>query len=306
MRKLLFILIVLSIILFSDFFIGAFSKKLILKVPDIGVNQTNSVQSLFHRKSDVLILGPSTANHHYDTKILKDSLNLTVYNAGYDGQNMLYCAMVFYSYLKRCTPKIIFIDLTPSVMNSDWNSHIAEMNCFYGISDDLDAIINDISPNIKKIKLRSNIYRYNNSWQWLIHSYINNEKNNLDGYRPMPIKENIEMRPNYIPEISFSVDRVNLKYLNNIVKVCKQKNIKLFISISPSLVIANKNRFNIWVNGYCKQKSIPLIDKTNDNEFIKHAELFYDYGHLNSNGAKIFTNKIISSIKKNKDSNLSL
>ena len=95
MKRFLFILIVFGIVFGVDMIVGIFSKDLILNAPDVGINQTNSVQALFYRKSDILILGPSTANHHYNTKILEDSLRLSAYNSGYDGKNILYSAMVF-------------------------------------------------------------------------------------------------------------------------------------------------------------------------------------------------------------------
>lgn len=163
MKRFLFILIVFGIVFGVDMIVGIFSKDLILNAPDVGINQTNSVQALFYRKSDILILGPSTANHHYNTKILEDSLRLSAYNSGYDGKNILYSAMVFYSYLQRCSPKLVCMDMLAPMMNDTWNASVSEMNAFYGLSSEVDRVIDDVSSMIKKMELCSNLYRYNNS-----------------------------------------------------------------------------------------------------------------------------------------------
>ena len=67
MKKVFIGFLFLLLVVLSDICVGGITRKVILNVPDVGVNQTNSVQALFHRKADVLVLGPSTANHHYDT-----------------------------------------------------------------------------------------------------------------------------------------------------------------------------------------------------------------------------------------------
>jgi len=297
MKRIIFIVLVCLIILFSDLIIGAVSKGFILKSPDVGVNQTNSVQALFHRKSDVLILGPSTANHHYDTRVIKDSLGMSVYNAGYDGQNIRYSAMVFYSYLKRCTPKLIILDVGSSVMNSSWNTNLSDMNCFYGISEPVDSIIEDLTSPIDKLKLKSNIYRYNNSWQWLLYAYSKKSQNDLDGYRPMPVNKETNFKTIYVNRTSFKVDSINLKYLNGIVNTCHDKGIKLVIGLSPSLRVAKKSELREWLYTYCKANNVQLLDYYYDERFIKHAELYYDIDHLNSEGAIIYTKDFLSKIK---------
>lgn len=104
-NKIKFIGVILLIVIGADLLIGAVSKSAIVNVKDVGVNQTNSVQALFKRQAEVLILGPSTANHHFDCQILKDSLGMTCYNAGRDGQNIIYNAMVLDAFLTRCTDR---------------------------------------------------------------------------------------------------------------------------------------------------------------------------------------------------------
>ena len=46
---------------------------------------------------------------------------------------------------------------------------------------------------------------------------------------------------------------------------------------------------------------LTFIDHYRDSDFVGHAELFYDFGHLNRKGAELFSQKLSKEliIKKN-------
>ena len=151
-KKIVFIAIILGIVVGCDLLIGAVTKDAILNVKDVGVNQTNTVQAFFKRTADVLILGPSTANHHYDCRILEDSLGMSCFNAGRDGQNIIYDAMVLEGFLTRCTPKLVVVDVTHSTLSDTWMASLNDFNCYYGFLKPIDDIIDSIGGPIDKIK----------------------------------------------------------------------------------------------------------------------------------------------------------
>ena len=289
-KKIYFVLIVFMIVLGADGLIGLVSGKLIKNVPDIGVNQTNTAQALFKRKADVLILGSSRANHSFDSKVLEKECKQSVYNAGRDGQNMVYDAIVFYSFLERCTPKIVVLDLAESMLDKNWNAAIREMNCYYGLSSSIDGILNERYNKLEQLKLKSNIYRYNNTWQWLLKAYTGKEVAYLDGYRPMPVNETSNMKANIIENDKFVVDSANLSLLNRMVETCKSKKIKLLVTYTPTLTVC-RHGFIDWISNYCSGRHLPFYNAMMDEDFLKHPDLFYDYTHLNENGARIFTRK---------------
>lgn len=285
---------VLLIIIVCDVLVGAFSKKLILNVPDVGVNQTNAVQAMFKRNADVLVLGPSSANHHYNCKIIEDSLGLTAYNAGRDGQNIVYAAMVLSANLERHTPKMVLLDISSVMLDGSWNNHLSDMNCYYGISNKVDSIIDNISSWQDRLKLHLNLYRYNNTWPWILNGYLAKTQEDMNGYRPMPV-QNGNMSYS-ISKNRFVADSVDMKYLNDLVDVCKKKGIKIFICSSPSLHVDGGD-FHCFIKYYCDKKQIRYLDWNGDTTYINHPELFYDVSHLNTNGADVFTKELMSKIK---------
>ena len=284
-KKIVFIAIILGIVVGCDLLIGAVTKDAILNVKDVGVNQTNTVQAFFKRTADVLILGPSTANHHYDCRILEDSLGMSCFNAGRDGQNIIYDAMVLEGFLTRCTPKLVVVDVTHSTLS------------YYGFLKPIDDIIDSIGGPIDKIKRISNIYRYNKTWEWLLNARFAETAEDLNGYRPLDVKE-IKGMLSKVENGNLKMNSQCLLYMNKIIDVCKEKSIKLLFVMSPSLII-DKGNFGEIVNGELSQKDLGLLTWNGDTAFTNHPELFYDMTHLNAKGAEVFTRDFIKRVKGN-------
>lgn len=296
-RKIKFIAIILAIVLGADLLIGAVTKSAIVNVKDVGVNQTNTVQAFFKRKADLLILGPSTANHHFDCQILKDSLGMSCYNAGRDGQNIIYNAMVLDAFLTRCTPKMVVVDVGSSSLSDVWMSALNDFNCYYGVLKPIDAILDSIGTPIDRIKRLSGIYRYNKTWEWLLNAKMAKEVADLDGYRPMPVNADTHFAATE-QHSQFKIDQKCLHYLNHIIQTCQANDIRLILTHSPSLIIGRGN-FIPEVQAYAAKKGLEFYNWNGDTTYTNHPELFYDMTHLNQEGAKVFTRDFIGKLKKN-------
>ena len=278
-----------------DWLIGAVTKDAILNVRDVGVNQTNTVQAFFKRTADVLILGPSTANHHYDCRIIEDSLGMTCFNAGRDGQNIIYDAMVLEGFLTRCTPKLVVVDVTHSTLSDTWMSSLNDFNCYYGFLQPIDDIIDSIGGTLDRFKRLSNIYRYNKTWEWLLNARFAKTAEDLDGYRPLEVKE-IKGLKSTNESSQFLMAEECRHYLDKIIDICKEKNVKILFAISPTLVIDNGN-FAKDVNDVLHGKGFELMNWNGDTTYTNHPELFYDKTHLNAKGAAAFTKEFVGKVK---------
>ena len=296
-KRIGFIGIILLIVIGFDLLVGAASGKLIKEVPDVGVNQTNTAQALFSREADVLILGSSRANHSFDCRVLEDSLGMSCYNAGRDGQNMAYDAMVFFTYIERHVPKLVILDIASSMMDDSWFESLKEMNCYYGLADPLDRIIDENAKWIDKLKLKSGLYRYNNTWQWLLHAYRAKSEADKDGYRPMPVNVKNPFKVSFVNEKVFHADNRCVNYLDKIRMACVEKGITLVITYTPSLVVVKNGGVDKWVADYCKRTGMLFKDYGRMKMFYEHPELFYDMTHLNKQGAKIFSEVVAKDLK---------
>ena len=299
MRKRIgFILIVLFIIIGCDWLVGAVTGKMIREVRDVGVNQTNTAQALFSREADVLILGSSRANHSFDCRIIEDSLGMNCYNAGRDGQNMVYDAMVFFTYIERHVPKLVILDIAGSMMDDSWFGNLKEMNCYYGLAEPLDKIIDENSTWVERMKLKSNLYKYNNTWQWLLNARMAKSAAELDGYRPMPVSSRSPCQVRFIHAGKAKIDNRCLSYLEKIRKACQEHHISLVLTFSPALAVCKSGGEEEWLEMYSAKNRLPFIDSGKDSSFYNHPELFYDMTHLNAKGAELYTKRFVTELKK--------
>lgn len=65
---------------------------------------------------DAIILGSSRGRRNYNPQFIADSLGITCYNAGHDGQTIFYEQAIIRMALSRYTPKLVILDLNPEEM----------------------------------------------------------------------------------------------------------------------------------------------------------------------------------------------
>lgn len=65
---------------------------------------------------DAIILGSSRGRRNYNPKYITDSLGISCYNAGHDGQTIFYEQAIIRMALSRYTPKLVILDLNPEEM----------------------------------------------------------------------------------------------------------------------------------------------------------------------------------------------
>lgn len=265
--------------------------KIFGNLPDKTSMVSTIYQSLFKKSADILILGSSSANHHYNSMMLEDSLKLSVYNSGLDGRDMVYFDVVLQSTLDRQIPKYVVLDISPGHINGSWINRIGDTKLYYRKNNAVTKYYDNETGWQQKLKLKSSLYRYNKTLSYLIRVRLD-RPNVLKGYAPLyGNKEGFEK---YVTS-DFSVNSVELKHLDSIVDICKSNNIKLILVQSPQ---ENENSaFDNWIVSYTSEKGILLITENKNPYYYEHPELFYDGSHLNADGADLFTNQIIKRIK---------
>lgn len=292
MKKLYFILLIVLIVSVADGIVGAVTGRLIKNVPDVGLNQTNTVQALFNRKSDILILGSSKANHSFDPRVITALTGRSCYNAGRDGMCIAYDECVLKSYLERCTPKVVILDLTDYMMDGSWNRTLSDMYCYYGLSPAVDQVVSAWSSPIRRLQLECHLYRYNKTFEWLAGAYHSADQSRMNGYRPFPVNEDAEMHVRFFDKSFFKADRKDLRSLQAIVQICKDRHILLLLTIAPSLNVSKDDEFADWVKSFARQHHLRAYDFSHDRSYYSHADYFYDYRHLNERGARVFSIQI--------------
>lgn len=243
----------------------------------------------------VLIFGSSRAIHHFNSQILEDSLNTSVYNCGLDGNGIIYNYGRLLTILQRYKPQIIIYDVIPmfDMVDDDCSKYLIWQKRWYdypGIAD----IFHDVNQ-LEDLKMMSNMYRYNTTFLQMLSDNIKPRQGiSYKGYKPLSGK--IDYLPQKSNDLPAQWSDLKLKYFQKFVTLCKKNNIHVVISYSPWFHSKNSAIYDNF-NSFCEKENLDIINLYDDAELSQDESLFVDASHLNSYGADKFSSKFASILK---------
>ena len=247
--------------------------------------------------SEILIFGSSRACHSYIPEIIENRLHYTCYNAGRDGNFVLYNYALFKSITKRYSPRIIFFDIRPydiEYMPYEYD-RLSVLLPYYDSHPEIRDIINLRGP-FEKLKHVSSVYPYNSLALQILRGNLSVSKSgepDYKGYIPLhKVLDNQELKSWNI--IDCNADPNKLSALKDMISLCREKNIRLIFVYSPIWVRMEDSKCNNIIPSLCAAEGIEYIDISNDPAFMKNPQYFEDLTHVNDEGAKIFTNMLIN------------
>lgn len=248
---------------------------------------------------DIIIMGSSRASHHYVPQILSDSLGMSCYNAGQDGNGIILQYGRWKMISERYTPKVLIYDVTPG-FDLQENDNMAYVDRLKPFCDDNEVknYVADIFP-MERWKLYSQMYRYNYKFLEMTSDCAKRGEDKLKGYIPLYGEIRKEMvdapRPEKNPTIQ--VDETKIQYLELLAKECKEKGTKLVFVASPAF---RGGSYSIETFAEVKK----IADKYQvpfhyyyDSEYSENPDLFKDSHHLNDKGAVEFTKEIVTKVR---------
>lgn len=249
----------------------------------------------------MLVLGSSRAAHHYNPRIIGDSLGLEGFNGGFDGKGTTIGYGILSGVAQRKFPDVIICDLEPSFDILDDNGSTKGINNFapYINNPVIKTLINDFDPNAKW-KMKSNAYRLNSSLLRIIPSVLSQHDDCISGYKPSygKLKPNDGLKktqsdPNYERKIS----PLKEKYLRALIQDAKKNGCKLIFSISP--VYGGKDiSYYQQELAIISEYDLPVLNHLNEPSLINRWDLFSDDVHLNDEGATKYSKIIANEINK--------
>jgi hypothetical protein len=297
-------LIFLALVIMLDFSIGSILKYFYFKQKSGLLYRTT--YSMDSTRADFLVLGSSTATHHYNSDILEKRLGISVYNAGRNANPIFYDFAVFQSILKRYTPKIVLLDFNVEEfkVNPDDYDKISSLLPYYKDHPEIRSIIRLKSP-YENYKLLSKIYPFNSLLFTIGIGSTNfntnrDDINDVKGYVPLSrVWTKRITTDTSIKEYELDSNKINT--LKSFVYECTTFNIQLYIIVSPRFVKYSGSDISIEIaRKIAKQSNFSLYDYSKDTIFWEHKEYFADGIHLNNDGATIFSNKVVDTILKSK------
>jgi hypothetical protein len=249
---------------------------------------------------DILIFGSSKAIHHYNPQILMDSLGMSCYNCGQDGNGIV----MFYGWWElmkeRYHPKMIIYDVYPGfdlLVGKDNTKYLGWLRSEYD-DEDIKRIFEDTDPS-EKYKMQSMMYRHNSKFLQNITDYLHPLFNiSPNGYLPlkgkmdkMKVKEDKDEE-----EPSLAFDSQKLSYMKTFIREAKERGTQLVFVASPIWYGKDDAQF-APLKEICNKYDILFYNYSNDTAYVHHNEMFKDGSHLNAYGADEFTKEICAILK---------
>ena len=257
------------------------------------VRQTALVQ-----ESDIVVMGSSRAHHHYVPSILTDSLGLSVYNAGVDGNGIVLASGLYDMMAKRYTPKVIIYDVEPAfdinVYAEDGNNtrYIGWLRPYFA-DKQVREIITAVDPS-ERYKNLSGMFRYNSKIVDLLKDQLVMSDYAKDGFAPL--KGEMDSEPK-IQEKSIAAvqDTLKLKMMEEFISRLSRTETKLIMLASPKYGALSSEVFNP-IKEICNRYGVAFWDYYSDTQFQK-MDYFKEPMHLNEKGSREFTAYLAERLK---------
>lgn len=291
------LVIVVSFVL-VDMAFGLFMDKALTRTK--GGVTGNLVYINTQLDDSVVVFGSSRANHHYVPGVLQDSLGVTVYNCGIDGNGILMAYCLLNNMIESGShPKLVIYDFFPRFdlyENGDHLSPLSKIKPFFRIKGMKD-IINDLAPD-EYHKLWLSTYRYNSQFIQIISDALSPKQKAIKGYMPLDGTITTDFVNDEEYDESVKIDTLKAVYLKKFINLCERESIDLVFVTSPHYFHTyDVKLYSELLEDYAGSE-FRLIDFRNHSKFTGHKELFQDPSHMNRRGAGEFSRLLIDSLRK--------
>ena len=253
--------------------------------------------------ADVLIFGSSRANRNLIPALITDQ---TCYNAGIQGQKLIFHSALQKMILKRTTPELIILSIDENWLfkANEAYDRLNELHPYYWTNRDILKPVLSLRSQLIDLQMLFNSYRSNST---LIHAlkYFLSPQSDQDGYVPLygkmrKFKTSSENTDAISVAEANEIDPDFVAALESFISNAQNKNIDLIFVIPPTCygIDATDNESMKIMTEMAAQAEITIYDFSNDARFLQKYELFKDGCHLNNDGASTMSTILADIIKK--------
>jgi hypothetical protein len=257
------------------------------------------------KNPDILLLGSSRMKHHLDPGVLEEELSMSAYNAGVNGQEFFYAAMLLDVRKTECKrPKIIILNVDRNSL-ADLPAEIPKARVFsYYV--DRSALVRKIlaeqSP-LDRVKYWSRSFRANEKVFPIFKNVLARPKADGNGFEALPGTIKVA-HPDLKDVLPFSEFKKEI--FREIVNSCRQSGTKLILLNSPEY-ISDPRQTELQAVWRGRMRTFlaefPDVDFLEINGFtypkvFSDRNLYKDSAHLNGTGAEIFSRMVAKAVRE--------
>ena len=296
-KKFVTRLLIFTIILIAaDRLIGLTFNKLYFTSNDKSIAKLR--YTIDSTRQDIIILGSSRAQHHFNPSVIAKETGLSAYNCGFGGQGLAFSFVQLSEMTKRYHPKLVILEVSPEILLDPESEDKLRILLPYANRDTLIRNILTRNNPLENVKLLSEIYPYNSKIINLLKALSQKPSDPYNGY--YPLDRQIDTTQKIVInsfKTSNGIAEDKFYYLDRISNLCNEKNIPLFITISPYYSV-NQDLMNLndQIASRCELNRLNFENYSSYPETYHKPMLFQDNAHLNDTGADLFSSAISKKI----------
>lgn len=258
---------------------------------------------------DVVIFGSSHAANHYVPEVMEEVMVMSCYNAGVQGQRIIFHSTVESIMLKRYKPKLIVLNIDPYWLFENPESYdaLSDLNPYYYKYPDEIAPILQLKSDYEKYKLWSKLYQYNSTIAHIAKYWISEQKD-YRGYMPLqgqlsPDAVNINSKETKKESEQLPKEKIDANFIlavESFITNAQEAGVKLIFVTSPHVNqfdYSDNKSFN-KLKEIAAENNVPILDYYVNDQFTGRYKLYKDHSHLNMDGAKYFSRIVAEDLMK--------
>jgi hypothetical protein len=261
--------------------------------------------------ADIIISGSSRALTHYDPRLIQEEVGRSAFNIGINGSQTDMQLALLKTYLSHNTAPALVI-------------HNLDLFSFVTTREVYDPA--QYLPYLKEAPLYEALREFQpavSKWRWLpLYGYtvedlrftwmqgfkgffgIQPPETHFLGYTPRETPWTGEFeafRAQHPDGVSFEVEKRGVRLMEELVQVCRQRQVSLIFVYSPVYyemqpLVRNRDEIFGQFKKICDPFSIPLWDYS-DSPLCRDQGNFYNSQHLNARGAAKFSREVAARLK---------
>jgi len=247
---------------------------------------------------EVVVFGSSRAFRHYVPSIISEATGLECFNAGANGQYLLYAYALEQLMFDRYAPKVVVLDVLPS--------YVVDLTGVENEYDKLKTLLPFVYNREVRwllsrhdryawLKQRSKLYRYNSRVLSILSNYRNKTDVTDHGYVDVGRVRFHEVNPFIVDSMDPSrvrIDSFKVGIFERFVRSAREHGCKVVISFSPTVEPLSRRAKQLlsFYDQLCLQLGVPFVKVlTSEHPEFADRSLFMDYIHMNAAGAEHFS-----------------
>jgi hypothetical protein len=258
---------------------------------------------------DVMFIGNSHAYCTFDLAVMEDIMGKRVFNAGLPDQKIDMNYFTLQEMLKTQNPETIVLEaFSFGRSDSAYAGFVANMDAMKPSLLKFQEAFEIFPDKYDAFRMSLGLFRSHNNWKkpevmmdnlkYMLGSPIK-DYTGFDGFYPLSSKMSAETIKKYwdATDIKFTpvVDEYLAGYFKRIVRLCKERNIRLVVAMAPfSDLYVQKVDYNSFyekMNGLCRDEGVEYVDynmlyKQIGLTYNDFEDAFHHAQHMNKGGAE--------------------